>query len=229
MRFGSLFSGIGGLDLGLELAGMQCVFQVEIDDYCTRVLEKHWPDVPKHRDIKDIESLPYADLICGGFPCPPVSLMGKHKGVKDDGWLWPEFYRIIRDIRPKYVLVENVAGLLVWGMGDVLRDLARCGYDAEWESIPAYSFGLPHRRRRVFIIAHSDKSKKWSGRFSGLPNGEVDDWKRLLLPDRGREAYGLPGGMDRLRGLGNAVVPQVAEWIGKRIIDFDKIYLANER
>lgn len=114
LRVGSLFAGIGGLDLGLERAGMKIVWQVEIDPFCLRMLEKHWPEVPKYGDIRQLtgEELEEVDLIAAGFPCQPVSVAGKKRGTEDERWLWPEAARIIRMVRPKYVLVENVPGLL---------------------------------------------------------------------------------------------------------------------
>src|SRR6266487_3849645 len=101
MRFGSLFSGIGGLDLGLERAGMECRWQVEIDPYCQAVLRKHWPGVPKYEDVRTIsDELERVDLVCGGFPCQPVSLAGRRRGAADERWLWPEFARLLRVLRP---------------------------------------------------------------------------------------------------------------------------------
>jgi len=191
--FGSLFAGIGGIDLGLERAGWECRFQVEWDDYCSRVLAKHWPDVPRFGDIHDVHGrggcplledadggtverrrgrrgateagqppcpacLPPVDLLAGGFPCQPFSVAGKQRRLEDDRWLWPEFARAIRELRPRLVLVENVPGLLVGGgMDAVLGDLAELGYDAEWESIPAAAVGAPHLRYRVWIVAYSNR------------------------------------------------------------------------
>lgn len=270
MRVGSLFSGIGGFDLGLERAGMEIVWQVEIDPYCQRVLARHWPDVPRHGEVRELDPavLGRADLICGGFPCQPVSLAGRRLGQADDRWLWPEFARIVRGVRPRYVLVENVPGLLsVGGMGDVLGDLAVLGYDAEWESIPAFAVGAPHRRWRVFILAHAGRAERRENTSSGIDTyrddaqGEAASWApqsgedgrtwvlghadsaRLSIlsggeaaaelarfgaaggagwwgaePDVGRMADGVPARVDRLGMLGNAVVPQVAEWIGRRIM-----------
>jgi len=285
LTFGSLFSGIGGLDLGLERAGMQCRWQVEIDPYCRKVLEKHWPEVPRFGDIKGITELPAVDLICGGFPCQPVSVAGKRLRQADDRWLWPEFARVIRMVRPRYVLVENVPGLLAGGMGDVLGDLAALGYDAEWGVLSAADMGAPHLRKRVFVVADSARPECESragrrgvrqggaaicvahpdhqrpqGRLgeelperpgqrvageSGSPvphttgagrrpegstvARETNGWGSLggttgsdwwlTEPDVGRVAHGVPHRVDRLRGLGNAVVPQCAEWLGRRILD----------
>lgn len=155
--FGSLFAGIGGLDLGLERAGMRCAWQVEIDDYATRVLCKHWPDVPRFRDVRSVglHNLPAVDLICGGFPCQPHSTSGRRRAGADERDLWPEYARIIRELRPRYVLAENVPGLLSSDdgrfFGAILRDLAQLGYDAEWSMLPACALGAPHTRERVFI------------------------------------------------------------------------------
>ena len=157
MRFGELFAGIGGFSLGLERAGMKCAWQVEIDPYARAVLNKHWPDVPKHDDVRTFPPTHTqdfsVDLICGGFPCQDISYAGKGAGLAGArSGLWHEFARIIGEIRPKYVLVENVAALLTRGMGEVLGTLASLGYDAEWHVISASAVGAPHRRERVWII-----------------------------------------------------------------------------
>ena len=165
LTVGSLFAGIGGLDLGLERAGMQVRWQVENNPYCIRVLEKHWPEVKRYGNIFEVDgtTLEPVDIICGGFPCQPVSQAGTRKGTSDDRWLWPEFVRIIRSVRPKYVLVENVPGLLSTDsgrlMGRVLGGLALCGYDAEWDCISAASVGALHRRDRIFIVAYSNSQR----------------------------------------------------------------------
>src|SRR6266511_5760215 len=157
--FLNLFAGIGGLDLGLERAGWSCVGQVEIDPYCQRVLAKHWPQVPRWSDIKELhpDELPRADLICGGFPCQPVSVVGRGLAQEDERWLWPHVARLVRHLRPSWVLLENVPGLLIRGMGDVLGDLAACRYDAEWDCVPASAIGAPHQRDRVWIVAYPQR------------------------------------------------------------------------
>lgn len=261
MKFVSLFSGIGGLDLGLERAGWECVAQVERIPCNLRILAKNWPDVPKWRDIHDVrtEDLPDCDAVVGGFPCQPVSLAGRRTAQDDPRWLWPEFFRIVRDIRPRYVLVENVPGLASAGMGDVLGDLASIGYDAEWQSIPAAAVGAPHRRYRIFVVAYPHSTSQRPRCFEPKEERELGDssgtlrewpcpscgeswcaWHRQHLQDCdhfedeaedpldfgwwateprvGRVAYGVPRRVDRLSGLGEAVVPQVAEWIGRRIM-----------
>jgi len=225
MRFGSLFAGIGGIDLGLECAGMKCAWQVEINPYCQRVLEKHWPEVKRYEDIKECgaANLDPVDLICGGFPCQDISYAGKGAGItgKRSG-LWKEFYRVICELRPRFVLVENVPALLRRGLDVVLGDLASIGYDAEWESLPAVAFGALHRRKRIFVVAYTNQERR-NGRpwvFGERRRQELTDGSQWLPePDVGRVAHGIPSRVDRLRCLGNAVVPQVAEWIGGRILD----------
>ena len=292
MRFGSLFSGIGGLDLGLERAGMECVWQVEVDDYATRVLERHWPHVPRWRDVwgfigdangGDVApqqaghqekrkpsrncSWHAVDLICGGFPCQPVSVAGRRQGDRDERWLWPAFREVVSIFRPRWVVVENVPGLLSADsgrlFGGILADLAELGFDAEWQVLPAAAFGAPHLRKRVFVIAHCNSQRfTWGQKqdgssfepeqqaprrdYAGGLGGDASDtnsntlrqqsggqcgargpaqatidqfngW-RSVKPTIRRGDDGTAYRVDRLRGLGNAVVPQVAEWIGRRIM-----------
>lgn len=254
MKVGSLFSGIGGIDLGLQWAGMETIWFVEYDKYCQKVLAKHWPGVPCHGDIKtvDFRSLPRPDLLCGGFPCQPVSLAGKCLAEKDVRWLWPEMFNAIRILRPKYTLLENVPGLLNRGMSSVLCDLASIGYDAEWETISAYSFGSPQIRKRIFIVAYpqrtcNDQSMEERRVFSKWENKKKfreKDWFKFIMdpdemapskfipkgeftaqPNLIRGDNGIPNIMDRLKCLGNAVVPQVVHWIGERILEADKSLL----
>lgn len=161
-----LFSGIGGFSLGLEQTnGFKTIAFCEIDEFCRSVLTKHWENVPIFGDItkiteQDILQLGNIDVICGGFPCQPVSICGKRKGEYDERWMWPEFYRIICMVKPKYVLVENVVGLLSIQsgrlFGGILRDLAQIGYDAEWQVLSASQFGACHQRERMFAIAYSE-------------------------------------------------------------------------
>lgn len=232
LTFGSLFAGIGGIDLGLERAGMRCAWQVEIDEYCQKVLTKHWPDVPKFRDVRECgaHNLPPVDLVAGGFPCQDISFAGKRAGITGvHSGLWFEFARIISDLRPRYVLVENVADLLYRGIERVIGDLAAIGYDAEWSVISACAVGAPHTRERMFIVAYPDASNE-HGRGGAVQVGRIigtGKTQTTYKPTRvqwgaessmGRVAYGVPCRVDRLRGLGNAVVPQVAEWIGRQIL-----------
>ncbi len=155
MKFGSLFAGIGGFDLGLERAGMECAWQVEIDEYCTKVLTKHWPNVPKYGDIRDVgKDLETVDLICGGFPCQPFSVAGKRKGTADDRHLWPEMLRVISELKPTWVLGENVPGIINIFLDQALSDLEAEGYSTEAYVLPACAFDAPHRRDRLFIVAN---------------------------------------------------------------------------
>ena len=180
LTIGSLFSGIGGIELGLERAGLgPVVWQAENDPYCLRVLEKHWPDVRRYTDVRQVdENTGRPDIICGGFPCQDLSYAGKGAGI--DGarsGLWSEFIRVVRLFRPAFVVVENVPALLGRGMGRVLRDLAACGYDAEWDCIPAAAVGAPHRRDRIFIVAYPNGCKQGrrveSERFSDQRNADA--------------------------------------------------------
>lgn len=270
LTVGSLFSGVGGLDLGLERAGMRVAWQVEIDDYATRVLARHWPNVPRFRDVRECgrHNLAPVDLVAGGFPCQPHSLAGKRSASGDDRDLWGEFARILRELKPRWVVAENVPGLLSSEagrfFGRVLRDLAASGYDAEWDCLPAAAFGAPHLRDRVFLVAHargkqpSQQSQPQSegsaaadtggaGVLRPVANCHSRGGTRSALkpqvqaavfvqpglvgcggshfgaawqaePNVDRMADGFPGRVDRIRGLGNAVVPQVAEYVGRRIL-----------
>jgi DNA (cytosine-5)-methyltransferase 1 len=306
---GSLFSGIGGLELGLEwTGGFETRWQCEIDAHARRVLDKHWPGVPCYEDVKEVyESIipEPVDLICGGFPCQPFSSAGKRRGEKDERFLWPEFVRIVRAARPRWVVAENVPGLLSIEsgrtFGRILRDLAVCGYYVEWDTISAASVGALHPRNRVFIVgrmadpdvdlpgidprtvqeAEGNISRAEGGRLSdgcgqiledphgvggrdldgrggedclgGLdptlgataanapprsdhgpatmagrggifnepPRGFDPYWQ--IEPDVGRVADGVPDRVDRVKRLGNAVVPQVARYIGERILEYEGV------
>ena len=164
MRVLDLFSGIGAFSLGLERAGMTTAAFCEIDPYCRRVLAKHWPEVPCYDDVRSLTAERLradgisVDVICGGFPCQDISVAGRGAGISGErSGLWREFARIIGEVGPRYVLVENVAALLSRGLGDVLGDLAAFGYDAEWHCIPAAAVGAPHRRDRIWIMADATK------------------------------------------------------------------------
>ena len=229
MKFGSLFSGVGGLDLGLEAAGWECLWQVEFDDFCNKILEMRFPHTKKYGDIKDVrtEELERVDAIVGGFPCQPVSFAGRQEGEGDERWLWPDFMRIITDLRPSFAVIENVVGLLHHGGATVLNDLAKAGYDAEWYTIPASAFGADHKRERIFIVAYHTSlgvEGVWPDGIE-VPRALFEEvlsvrdsngqWKSE--PDLRRTADGVSDWVDRLRALGNAVVPQIAYWIGECI------------
>jgi DNA (cytosine-5)-methyltransferase 1 len=323
MRVGSLFSGIGGFDLGFERAGMTTEFFVEQTPFCQEVLRKHWPDVPIFGDIQTVDAsmLPPVDLLCGGFPCQDISAAGQGAGLdgKRSG-LWAEFHRLIGELRPRYVVVENVPLLRSRGLGRILREMAALGYDAEWDCIPASAVGAPHRRDRIWIVGYpngDNGGQGWSGRSAAdgsgqsvaewslqIPDAEIEGSQRVgqskrdasdqtgtvanadgnrreakrftqctspkvseprdgsasvanaegqpvrsglradeaselgrrrsgdshsarstswaTEPDVGRVAYGVPARVDRLRALGNALVPQIAEEIGWRIMRHER-------
>lgn len=160
----SLFSGIGGLDLAAEWAGIRTVGQCEWADYPTKVLEKHWPDVPRWKDIRTLTGESFyertgrrtVDIISGGFPCQPFSVAGKQRGKEDDRYLWPEMVRVIKELRPTWVVGENVAGIIKLALPDILYELEACGYRTRTFLIPACAIGARHRRYRVAIVGYSE-------------------------------------------------------------------------
>ena len=162
LTVGSLFSGIGGLDLGLERAGMEVIWQSEIDPYGCRVLKKHWPEVVNHGNIKEIKwgDVVRPDIICGGYPCQPFSTAGKRNGTDDPRHLWPWVREAISELRPKYAILENVRGHVSLGLNVVLGEMASIGYDAEWQIVSAASVGAPHRRDRVIIVAYPNGGRQ---------------------------------------------------------------------
>lgn len=236
MHVGSLCTGIGGLDLGLELSGMKIIWQAEINEHCCSVLKRHWPDVPNHGNVTEIsaEQLAPVDLLCGGYPCQPFSHAGKRKGAGDDRHLWPEFIRIIRDLRglgrlPSWCLFENVAGHISLGLDSVLSDLEGVGYACWPLVIPSCSLGARHQRDRVWIVAHAERHGS-EGRpaFSAGWGGQSfeEQLARLLFPCSWpslsvARAYGtnngVPKQVDRNKALGNAVFPKLAAVIGMAI------------
>lgn len=305
MNVGSLFAGIGGFDLGFERAGMRVAWQVELDPYCRAVLARHFPEAERFEDICEVgaRNLAPVDLICGGFPCQDLSAAGRGAGI--DGarsGLWAEFARIVRELRPRYVVVENVPALLTgkgkrWKrgpIGRVLGDLAEARYDAEWACLSAREFGAPHLRKRVWIVAYpardaeagaaaesgserqraraggqrsraedladtdTERQQGRAGELRSPGRGELEDSRgaggefpdaegsgreargsdRLgedppaegpprpgwwsAEPAVGRVADGVPARVDRLAALGNALVPQIAEWIGRRILEYER-------
>jgi DNA (cytosine-5)-methyltransferase 1 len=271
LTYGSLFSGIGGIDLGFERAGLTCLYQVENSEYCTKVLAKHWPDVPRYGDIKQLTTMPYVDILVGGPPCQPFSHAGKGLGQSDDRYLWPEMLRLIRLNSPHYVVVENVYGLVTSKQGLVLEtvysDLERAGYEVIPPTVfPAAAIGAVHRRDRVWIVAHQARTHGYSeglegctrqelpscqltamgvrGKDAAYPTGigsqgqrqheqplhpaEGSPWETCesldgswwsAEPAVGRVANGVPRRVDRLKGLGNAVVPQVAETVARILLE----------
>ena len=305
----SLFSGIGGLDLAAEMAGFITVGQCEWADYPTKVLEKHWPDVPRWRDIRTLTGesfyertgLQTVDVISGGFPCQPFSVAGKRRGKEDDRYLWPEMLRVIQELRPTWVVGENVAGIVSMALDTVLSDLEGIGYACQAFIIPACAVDAPHRRDRCAIISYRDSAglqtqgaeqqtarpagvcenvahaesvglqRKWSGGdkigdtrpekaqperrcdvLSDADNRGRSLWRDGELPaveetatswadHRGRAAEyvagewwpaepnvgrmvnGIPHRVDRLKCLGNAVVPQQFYPIFQAIADVERM------
>jgi DNA (cytosine-5)-methyltransferase 1 len=242
-RLLDLFSGIGGFSLGLERSGaFKTVAFCEIDPFCRKVLAKHWPEVPQYDDIRTLTADRLAadgiavDANCGGFPCQDISVAGKGAGLEGErSGLWSHFHRLIGEIRPRVAIVENVANLLAgpefkpgaW-FGRVLGDLAEIGFDAEWDYLPASALGARHHRGRVWITAYSDTDslrpqrlrpaacRAWpEQQFEGL----VQDQLRVSVPagKSGGVADGVPDRSHRLKALGNSVVPQIPELIGRAI------------
>lgn len=268
LKHGSLFSGIGGFDLAARWNGWQNIFQVEIDDYCNKVLEKNFPEVQRFRDIKEFNAKQFTnriDVLSGGFPCQPFSVAGKRRGTDDERYLWHEMLRVIREAKPRWVVVENVRGLLTIENGMVFEqvriNLENEGYETQEIIIPAASKNAPHKRDRLWIIANAEKlqcderndnarkrtqekpvSKFRNGggtetitdtereglerrvqprkQFAKLYNGQNKEWNKewtQVASKFCRVDDGIPNRVDRLKGLGNAIVPQIAYEIFRAI------------
>ena len=270
-----LFSGIGGFSLGLERAGFETVAFCEIDKYCRLVLQKHWKDIKIYKDVREItrqqyeqDGLELPEIITGGFPCQPFSVAGRQKGSRDNRYLWPEMFRIIKEFKPRWIIAENVRGIINIQDGVVFEgvhaDLESQGYETQTFNIPAAGVGAPHRRERVWIVANSrrtirgkqstrnkesigpetsQETKRSADSDSVARSSEREkimaNSKRVYVqgqhdgsgkeqsrrggwwevePNVGRVADGLPGRVHRLKGLGNSIVPQIAEEIGKAIL-----------
>ena len=285
MRVLDLFSGIGGFSLGLEAAGMTTVAFCERDPYGTKILNKHWPDVPVHSDVRQLDGTKFSgsiDVVCGGFPCQPFSVAGKQRGKEDDRHLWPEMLRVIRESKPRWVIGENVSGFVRMALDDVSLDLENEGYTVRTFVLPACAADARHRRDRVFIVGYASSQHGWGvtngRRESGLEVGRnlLAQTRREQVPDstdrpskdvahatdkglQGREiscntegegthaneqftgfgyasgrqewpsepavcrmAHGVPNRVDRIKALGNAVVPQLIQIIGELVLAADK-------
>ena len=236
MTFLDLCAGIGGFTMGLEWAGMECKGQVEKDEFCTKVLEKNWPDVQRWRDVCECAAspdlLPTVDLIAGGYPCQPFSLTGKRKGKRDDRHLWPFIKQIIAAKRPTWCLFENVAGHVTMGLDDVLSDLEALGYSAWGMLIPACAVNSKDRRGRVWILAHTSSNELQGGAPKATTRSDTKTSSHeqlagfLLTGDRAsvslartyRSGHGVPNGAHRNKALGNAVKPQMAYEFGLAIM-----------
>ena len=237
MKVLDLFSGIGGFSLGLERAGMETVAFCEIDPFCRKVLNKHWPDIPIHEDIRTLDGEQYrgtVDVVCGGFPCQDISSAGTGAGI--DGTrsgLWSDYARIIREVRPRYALIENSDELVSRGLQRVLSDLAQAGYDAEWQPISACSVGASHARERLWIVAYPNGLYGEAGFWYSVAQKGWEIWpgdsctlSYIGAPLGLEDASALYGGaddvphrVDRLRALGNAVVPAIPEILGRAIME----------
>lgn len=257
-----LFSGIGGFSLGLERAGMKTVAFCEIDPFCRKVLRKHWPDVPIFEDVRTLRAADVGavDVICGGFPCQPYSVAGKRLAAEDDRALWPEYRRLVEELRPACVVGENVIGLVGLGLDAIVDDLETLGYSVRTFDIPACAVGARHIRRRIWIVAYAngfvsewqrsggdigeaqgnDARRESAGasnadaanangreRSFGGTTGRVGwreqiqgrgHWEIASEPFVRRGTHGIPNRMDRIAALGNAVVPQIPEIIGRAIL-----------
>ena len=267
-----LFSGIGGFSLGLEATGgFETVAFCDIDQYPRQVLQKHWPHVKQYEDIKELnyeklkaDGLLPIDIITGGYPCQPFSVAGRKKGEDDPRHLWPEYFRLVKECRPTWVIGENVSGHIKLGLDTVISDLESEDYAVRPFSISASSIGANHQRERVWIVANSRRPRgPWSElreenenetrkenanqfeRSSSTPSSSANtngkgsqrygseyelresqeerktSWSRWWEsePDVGRVAYGIPKRVDRLKSLGNSLVPQIPYYIGKTILE----------
>lgn len=246
---GSCFSGIGGLELGLERTrGFETKWQIEWDEYASRVLAKHWPAVKRYKDIRDVVRPESVDIICGGFPCQDVSLAGQRKGLEGKrSTLWGEMFRLICEVKPRWVVAENVPGLLSSDagrfFGNILRDLAGAGYDAEWGVLSAQDVGANHLRERIFIVAYPQintiyvngaiQTPKVFGKEFWMLKSRRSNNNKTFTKEKepkwavheskvGRVVNGIPHRVDRLKCLGNAVVPQVAQKVGEMILEYEK-------
>jgi DNA (cytosine-5)-methyltransferase 1 len=223
MKVLDLFSGIGGFSMGLERAGMETVAFCEIEEYPRKVLKKHWPDVPIYEDVRKLSWSKLAitpDVICGGFPCQPFST-ATH-GIKIAENMWPYMLRVIKEIRPRIVIVENVQENPIRKAED---DVKKIGYRTTVKCIGAYEAGADHQRNRWWLCAYPYNKSQ----FSSALNAKVAELPKLCEGVWGSENYartirvpnGLPNRMDRLKGLGNAVVPQIPEIIGRAIMEIE--------
>jgi DNA (cytosine-5)-methyltransferase 1 len=228
MTVGSLFSGIGGLELGLEMCGVGPVlWQAECDPYALAVLEHHWPTVHRYTDVRQIDgTAARVDVVCGGFPCQPHSAAGARLGTADPRWIWPEFARIVGALRPQFVFIENVPQLRESGLRVVLADLAALGFDAEWGCFTAAEVGAPHARSRLFILAYANAElgktrmvvhgKHETAVLRGREDARPGLWA-TPTPEACRGDDGLRGRMD-IALLGNSAVPQQAALAWKTLM-----------
>lgn len=226
MKHGSLFSGIGGFDLAAQWAGLENKFAVEINPFSRKILEKNFPGVPLHEDVRQVgkHNLEKVDILSGGFPCQPFSTAGKRRGKEDERFLWPEMLRIINELQPTWIVGENVAGIVGMALDSIHVDLESIGYEVQTLIIPACAVGAVHKRDRTWIIAYS-----FGKRFKSCTKDKEVDYKineetptlsKVLFTATGdgiqsnsgsiREGDGLSSWVDRVKAMGNAIVPQIA-------------------
>jgi len=267
-----LFSGVGGFSLAAQWAGFETIVFCENDEYCQKVIQKHWPEVPIIPDIRDFDGTKWrgATLLTAGPPCQPISKAGKRRGTKDDRWLWPETLRVINEAVPPWIVLENPTGIEGMGLENITISMEGFGYEVRVIDIPACAVGAFHIRQRDWILANIDSEwklqpkrseQKQRGRFSNSikkissnPSGlrlqmwghagkdkknahYVQEGDRLTdnppehlpridgthQPLLGRGIHGIPNRVDRLKALGNAIVPQVAFQIIKGIAEIERI------
>jgi len=239
-----LFSGIGGFSLGMEATGgFKTVAFCEIEEYPRKVLRKHWPHVKQYEDIKELnherlkaDGIDSIDVITGGYPCTPFSNAGKKQGGSDPRHLWPEMFRIIKELRPNWIIAENVSGHIKLGLDTVLQNLEDQMYSTRTFSLSASSVGANHKRERIWIVANSVKGDVEAGRErrreireghqeEGFPSDAAgrgeNPWEGwwTVEPELGRMDHGIPKRVDRLKCLGNSLIPMIPYLIGRSILE----------
>lgn len=238
LTHGSLFSGIGGFELGAEMAGIETLWNCEIEKYQGEILKTKFPNAERYKDITKTTGLRHVDIVSGGFPCQDISVAGKRKGIKGErSGLWSEMHRIIREVRPKYVIIENSPALIISGLEQVLCDLSEIGFNAQWQCISNYAFGYPHKRERLYLIAYPNKIglqgdvciggsfdsifKQWS---SDTSIGYTCAKRILEIPAHStvRNDDGFSNWSHRVGSIGNAVNPTLAKYLFECIKLFDK-------
>jgi len=237
MKAVDLFAGLGGFTLGFGRAGIETVAAVEKDEFCQALYAQNFPDIPMFGDVRTFNADRLGrtdiDIITAGYPCQPFSQAGKRLGDKDDRHLWPEVRRLLDEFRPAWFIGENVAGHISMGLDEVLSDLESSGYTARPFVIPAVAKDAPHRRDRVWIVADTDSNnaQRVKSQRHDAQDGQVEGERQVGLrcgegrwlpePNVGRVAHGVPKRVDRLKALGNAVVPQIPEMIGRAIMELE--------